>query len=99
MGTYEPIFYYLRDSKKRPRITVALCDPMGDGRPCRGVAICSADDQPSRKFGRFLSESRMWDAFERKEDSSPIRRQKAFINLYDSEYFGDYSFDFELQFK
>ena len=41
-------FYYLRDHRNAPRVTVCL---MKDhhGTVCRGVALCSLDDNPTKK--------------------------------------------------
>jgi hypothetical protein len=47
-------FYYLRDDKNRPHVTVCVI-PAGRGRFVRGIAICSPRDQFSKKIGRAIA--------------------------------------------
>ena len=50
-------YYYVRDGKNRPIITVCLAQSV-NGRIGRGVAICSDKDQPCKKIGRAIAKTR-----------------------------------------
>ncbi len=50
-------FYYIRDTERKPIVTVCLLDN-GDGTWARGVAVCSPDDSPVKKYGRNVAEHR-----------------------------------------
>lgn len=51
-------FYYFRDAKKRPVVTVCLLKDTATGQVARGVAICSRRDMPRKKTGRSIAEGR-----------------------------------------
>ena len=60
-----PIFYYLRDAKNRPVVTVCLIRERKDDAPdafYRGVAVCSLKDQPNKKIGRAIAYERACQA-------------------------------------
>jgi len=42
------VIYYLRDHKNAPRVTVCLMKD-DNGIVCRGLALCSLDDNPTKK--------------------------------------------------
>ena len=44
------LFYYFRDSKKKPIVTICLKDN-GEASFSRGIAICSLMDNPNKKVG------------------------------------------------
>lgn len=50
-------FYYLRDVKRRPVVTVCLLID-DDGTVFRGIAICSPLDQPDKRKGRNIARER-----------------------------------------
>lgn len=52
----EKLFYYLRDKKNRPVVSVCLIED--GGQVARGMAICSHMDQPCRKTGRSIAAQR-----------------------------------------
>ncbi len=69
-------FYYLRDKKNRPIITVCLLKANGD--IARGVAICSDKDNPCKKTGRKIAKDRAIYAMKtKKQTSCYINRQIA----------------------
>lgn len=74
-----PVYYYLRDKKKQPLITVCLLVDMKTREVVsRGVAICSPLDHPTKRvgrgiaYGRALRASRAWP-----EDSESVCRAVA----------------------
>lgn len=71
-----PVYYYFRDKKKQPLITVCLLVDMKTREVVsRGVAICSPLDHPTKRigrglaYGRALRASRVWP-----DDSEGVRR-------------------------
>jgi hypothetical protein len=72
MKTY---YYYLRDHEKKPIVSVCL---IKDGEDvARGVAICSRDDAPRKKYGRTIARKRAEYAMSTKGQKLPIKRIKA----------------------
>jgi len=49
-------YYYARDNKNRPVVTVCLLQD--DGNVARGVAICSLKDGPNKAEGRKIARKR-----------------------------------------
>ena len=80
-------FYYLRDEKSRPIITV--CIIKGTKLPklqhrdliARGVAICSVKN-PKKKIGRDIAEGRAEKAWETESCDDIINRRRAMDVLY-----------------
>ena len=70
------LFYYLRDDKNRPIITVCLI-AVEEGTLARGVAICSDKDQPNKKIGRAIARGRAIKALKRKKMGDGINRNEA----------------------
>lgn len=84
-------FYYLRDGRKRPVVTVCLLElarhtkkngtvvvsDSGDAVIVRGVAICSNSDDPCMKTGRNIAKGRALKAFVRKESGDLVTRDEA----------------------
>jgi len=70
-------YYYIRhDHQNRPLITICL---MYDGTYlCRGMAVCSPDDQPCKKDGRKHARNKCLRAFGLKKSGCPVKRDKAF---------------------
>ena len=73
-------FYYLRDEKNRPIITVCIIK-ISDG-VARGVAICSDQDVPKKSIGRDIAEGRAYKAWSTENCSGVIQRRKAMDVLY-----------------
>jgi hypothetical protein len=79
----DEFYYYLRDSEKRPVVTVAL--KKTGGTYARGIAICSNSDNPSKKTGRKIARGRAMAAIKRGMSAMPIRREEAVGILYGSD--------------
>lgn len=75
--SYSIAIYYLRDERRRPLVTVCLLKDMEDGATARGVAICSPSDNPEKKYGRQIAETRAFAALEKKDCDEPINRIEA----------------------
>ena len=73
----QTIFYYLRDNQNRPLITVCLHKI--NGAICRGIAICSDKDNPSKKTGKTIAFGRAMRARKSKKESEIINRKEADI--------------------
>ena len=65
-------YYYHRDYKNRPMVTVCLLQANGD--ITRGTAICSDMDNPCKKTGRKISRDRAVYAMKKKVDSCEINK-------------------------
>lgn len=73
------LFYYIRDKRNRPVITICLKEN-GEGFVfTRGIAICSLMDNPSKKLGRAIASGRATKALGNKEGTQfyPIISRKA----------------------
>ena len=81
-------FYYLRDRKNRPIVTVCLYSTSCDY--ARGIAICSERDEPNKKIGRAISQGRAFKALELNETSDPIVRDRAIGQLFSATAFPVY---------
>ena len=70
------IFYYVRNGKNQPIACVALASNVESGLAgdywCRGVSICSPNDQFNRKDARRIAYGRLCKAFGTGESSDPI---------------------------
>lgn len=76
MKTY---FYYERDRKNRPIVTVCLIkdgDMVG-----RGIAICSDKDIPCKKVGRAIAFERARSVIKRDITGLPVFRDSAIEQL------------------
>lgn len=63
---YRPVYYYLRDKKKQPLVTVCLLVDMKTREVVsRGVAICSPLDHPTKRIGRGVAYGRALHAIRR----------------------------------
>jgi hypothetical protein len=74
-GTYKPLYYYFRDFRNRPWITVCLLWNIKDGKPYiegRGLSICSIRDNLCKETGRNLALERAALAIICKDDSEEI---------------------------
>jgi hypothetical protein len=60
-GDMKTFFYYDRDDKNRPIGTI--CFATDGKRYARGVAVCSENDNPCKKTGRRIAQSRALKAF------------------------------------
>lgn len=69
-------YYYIRDEKNRPVITVCLVKAERvNGRDiARGVAICSEQDMLCKAVGRIIAKTRAIHALSSEEHSLEIRR-------------------------
>ena len=65
-------YYYIRDSKNRPVVTVCLL--VRDGSVARGVAICNDQDAPCKRIGRNLARGRAVAALLNEKTTLPINR-------------------------
>jgi len=74
------IFYYVRDDVNKPLGCVALASNE-DGCWCRGVSICSKDDQFSKVKARKLAYGRLCKAFGTGESSDEIRNTEGFADF------------------
>ena len=63
-------FYYVRDTKNRPVITVCLI--VGERGIGRGVSVCSVNDNPEKVIGRDISNRRALKAYWEQETSNDI---------------------------
>lgn len=82
------IYYYVRDTLKRPVVTVCLMKH--DDRYLRGVSCCSIHDNPEKKIGRKIARVR---AFAQLGDGvppamKPARSEKLLINLLEYKVLG-----------
>jgi hypothetical protein len=78
------VYYYIRDIKKRPIITVCLIENF-DGQWCRGISICSKHDNPVKKIGRVKAYGRARQAMVKKMNIKKLK------NKNDFEYYSSYS--------
>lgn len=53
----QEIYYYVRDDRRRPIITVCLLVEGGQAI-AKGVAVCSQLDNPSKQIGRSIAKGR-----------------------------------------
>ena len=72
-------YYYLRDYKNRPLITVCLLKQNGD--VARGVAICSEKDNPNKSVGRNIARGRAVQAIKRGATNFDMVRYEAITVL------------------
>ncbi|MHA1408524.1 MAG: hypothetical protein ACTSSG_14255 [Candidatus Heimdallarchaeaceae archaeon] len=67
------IYYYIRDEKNRPMITVCLLEETNyynlTKKYTRGVALCSEKDIPCKKVGRKIAKQRASYALENEFNS------------------------------
>jgi len=94
-------FYYFRNSKKEPVITVCiLYDEESKELLARGIAICSKRDIPNKKVGRLISSGRAVKAMLNGKDCYPVYRDEALetagwipfttiIHLFSNDLFHD----------
>ena len=68
-------YYYFRDKQNKPRITVRLIK-IGN-QIARGIAICSALDNPCKQMGRNIAKGRAHKAMLLKKNDCPINRSPA----------------------
>jgi hypothetical protein len=91
------LFYYLRDAKNHPIITVALIE-LNDGTISRGVAICSKQEKSfTKEAGRTIAINRAEMAIEMKGSAMPIRTPRAIKRAL--ECTGNLSEEFIFNFK
>ncbi len=89
-GNTNEVYYYLRGTAKSPApkgmkkekqngpplITVCVSQ-LPDGTLCRGIAICSPKDAPSKKEGRRIARNYMLKARGTKKTDIIIKRHEA----------------------
>ena len=90
-------FYYFRDQKRTPIVTVCLIK--NGTKISRGIAICSKKDMPAKKIGRKIALARARKAFGIQKSTEAIkmlRTRKIFEEAeiytqfkYKSEYLPD----------
>ena len=91
MKTY---FYYLRDEKRAPVVTICL--KVTDTEIARGVAMVNTVmDFPNKKVGRQIAEGRAIKAMVRKSNALPLRGGAG----WKSEYMPDESHLLPLEAK
>lgn len=64
--------YYVREPDQNVPIATVAIGITKYGEPCRGIAICSCDDQFNREEGTKLAYHRLLVSYHRKESSLPI---------------------------
>ena len=74
-------FYYLRDEYGLPRVTICLAHFTDEDVICRGLAICSTLDQPTKRLGNLIAAGRAIKAYKLKESCRPVMRDEAFYNI------------------
>lgn len=77
-------YYYVRDGKNRPMITVAV-EPDGNGGVNRGVAICSDKDNPSKQLGKIIAAGRL-ECYKRRNRVEQIITWMAGVNLPPTDF-------------
>jgi hypothetical protein len=71
----ETLYYYFRDSKKAPRITVCLLYNRETGKPiARGTTFCSVKETPYKKKGREDACARAIVAWIYERNADPIQQ-------------------------
>ena len=78
-------YYYIRDNKNRPIITICLIKD-SESNISRGIAICSDKDQPCKKVGRNIARERAIYAITEKEKGCKIRGKEINPSLYNFVY-------------
>ena len=79
------LFYYLRDAKNHPIVTVALIE-LDDGITSRGVAICSKQEKSfTKEAGRTIAINRAEMAIEMECSAMPIRTLRAIRRIQECE--------------
>ena len=87
-------YYYIRDSLKRPVVTVCLLQD--NGNIAKGVSICSLMDQPVKKEGRRWARGRALRALGTQSTSGEVARLEAAAAMFDiAEPFFDIMFKSE----
>ena len=69
------IYYYGRNRKKQPILTICLIINETGQAISKGLAICSKLDMPCKKVGRAIAKTRAAWAFENKTNNCKIGRQ------------------------
>lgn len=65
-------YYYIRDEKNRPVITICL---MKDGNKIsRGLSVCSEKDSPCKKVGRAIAKARAVYALNSEKNNLEMNR-------------------------
>jgi len=70
-------YYYCRDKKNRPVVTVCLLQ--ANGNISRGVAVCSILDNPCKKTGRKISRDRAVYAMKTKANNCNMDTARAHL--------------------
>ena len=68
-------WYYYRDKKNVPIVTVYIIMDLIEGDYARGISICSINDNPEKEEGRFWSRVYALDALKEKQTSNAILRE------------------------
>jgi len=75
------IYYYIRDSKNRPMVTVCLLEEINYSNLttayAKGIALCSEKDIPCKKVGRKIAKERAVYALFKKRDGCITKRKEA----------------------
>jgi hypothetical protein len=74
-------FYYYRDDKGRPLVTVCELFTLTNELMGTGIAICSPKDEPNKRVGRAIARQRAFHAFKTHTNKLPIWRQEAIDTL------------------
>lgn len=69
-------YYYIRDERKRPIITVCLvrAERANGDDIARGIAVCSEKDSPCKKVGRAIAKARAIYALTSEKDNLEMNR-------------------------
>lgn len=79
----EKAFYYMRDAKNRPRVTVCLLMDVENGLVSKGLSICSGNDNPCRSKGRAIAEGRAVQAMMNGSTGGKVIRKEALETIYE----------------
>jgi hypothetical protein len=91
------IYYYLRTPDKKPVVTVCLLE--NGAEYARGVAICSPLDNPCRKTGRKIAQTRAKWALENKDNNCEINSLNSYDALWQARCKGDIFHYFKAAYK
>ena len=80
-------FYYVRDDRNRPIITVCLIQ--GSNGIGRGISVCSVNDNPVKAIGRDIANRRALKAYWERIGGIPMWSSNA-LNVLDSISTGHY---------
>jgi hypothetical protein len=83
-------YYYLRNNKNQPVVTVCLIVENGYIM-ARGIAICSKQDMPCKSIGRAIAQTRANHALHSKENCLKMKRLNLdTVNFASTQFLSSY---------